>query len=588
MIGRLKLGIITTAAALFVAPTLTGVGIAAQESGRVRVLVPDLFPAEGANKNFGRDVAKELRDHLSGLPTHTAVEKGDIEDSLDQFKLKMDQLNCTTTRQLGSQMRLAVALCATYSESGDDRVFEEIKFVDLNSSQEFAVEGFTIHKDRKKEAAERIVQAFDAFVQQARNQRFCVEYAQSSDWEGSLRNCDLALEMNAADEVSLYQRAFTLWKMDRLEDARTQIDALLEKNPYHDDGLQLGGFLALTLDDKEQGRVYYSRYLELNPGADDVRRNIAYDMFEAGDPEGAMLLIEEGLAQSGTELEDANTDLLADLGNYAFEAARRSSPESAQSGEGEITPEARALFAKAIDAFTQVYEEQGDSMGVAQLRNVVLARVQLGELDEAQTFAERVLETHDQEAGLWSTYATVLERQDDIEGAAEALARIESIDPDFQRLHLRRAALYLRGGQRDRALPIFRQAVEQGEDPNVIADQIFADAYQKGFNTQNAQRDVSYGIAGVEAAKQYEVTAETMAKFDFWHAYGLFQQGMARQEARTVETAQATLPLFQQARRLFQEGAAYAATEPSINIDQFLEATDSYIEIQEAIIRRGR
>lgn len=587
MIGRLKLGIMATAAALFVAPTFTGAGVAAQESGRVRVLVPDFFPAERANKNFGEDVAKELRNFLKDLPTHTAVEKKEIENSLKQYDLKMDQLNCTTTRQLGAQMNLAVALCATYSESGDDRVFEEIKFVDLNGSQEFAVDGFTIHKDRKKEAAEQIVGAFDAFVQQARDQRFCVEYAQSSDWEGSLRNCDSALEMNPADEVSMYQRAFTLWKTDRLEEAQAQLEDLLEQNPYHDDGLQLAGFLALTLDDKEQGRVYYSRYLEVNPGAADVRRNIAYDMFDAGDPEGAMLLIEEGLDQSGADLED-DVGLLADLGNYAFEAARRSMPEGTQSGQGQISPESREMFAKAIDAFTRVYEVQGDSMGVSQLRNVVLAHVQLGELDQAQAFSERVLETHDQEAGLWSTYATVLERKDDIDGAAEALARIESIDPDFQRLHLRRASLYLRNGERERALPIFRQAVEQGEDPNVVADQIFSDAYQKGFNTQNEQRDLAYGIAGVEAAKQFEVNAETKAKFDFWHGYGLFQQGIPRQEARTVETAQATLPLFQQARRLFQEGAAYADSEPTIDISTFLNATDQYIEIQEAIIRRGR
>ena len=35
-----------------------------QASARYRVLVPDFFPAEGVRKNFGEDVAKELRKAL--------------------------------------------------------------------------------------------------------------------------------------------------------------------------------------------------------------------------------------------------------------------------------------------------------------------------------------------------------------------------------------------------------------------------------------------------------------------------------------------------------------------------------------------
>lgn len=583
MIGRLRLGVVAIAAALFVAPTLTGGHAAAQDSGRFRVLVPNLFPAEGANKNFGEDVAKELRKALSTLPTHTAIEEGDIKDALKQYKLKMEELTCTTTRQLGSQMRAQVAMCATYTESGDQRTFQDIRFVDLGSSQEFVVEGFTAHKDEKRQAAEQIVAAFDTYVQQLRFRQFCLEYAQSSDWEGSLRNCDDALGLNADDEVVMYQRAFTLWKMDRLEDAYGQLQALLEKNPYHDEGLQLGGFLATTLGDQDQGRTYYSRYLELNPGAVAVRRNIAYEMFDAGDAEGAMLLIEQGI-----ETEGGNNELLGDLGNYAFEAARRAMPEGAQVGEEPLAPEVAQLFRKAIDAYTQVYQAQPDSVGVGQLRNVILGHVQLGELAEAGRFATQVLETHPQEPTLWSTYATVLERQGDTEGAVQALQRIESIDPDYENLYARQASLYLKAGDRDRALPIFQRAVERGQDPNIVARQIFSDAYAKGIDPQNANRNLAYGIAGLQAAKSYQVNAENKAMFDFWHGYALYQQGMAVEKPQTLQSAQQSLPLFQQAHRLFQAGSAYASTQPSINIDNFLQATQQYIEIQEAIIRRGR
>jgi tetratricopeptide (TPR) repeat protein len=585
MSGRLRMRAVAIAAALFVAPTLTGGTVAGQESGRFRVLVPNLFPAEGANKNFGEDVAKELRKALSSLPTHTSIEEKEIKDALKQYNLKMEELTCTTTRQLGSQIRAQVALCATYTESGDQRSFQEITFVDLGSSQEFTVDVFSMHKDEKRQAAERIVEAFDTYVQQLRFRQFCLEYAQSSDWEGSLRNCDDGLELNPKDEVVMYQRAFTLWKMDRLEDAYAQLARLLEQSPYHDEGLQLGGFLATTLGDKEDGRRYYSRYLELNPGAVAVRRRIAYEMgVDAGDAEGAMLLIEQGL-----ETEGDNPELLGDLGNYAFEAARRAMPQGAQVGDGQaVPPEVAALYRKAIEAYSKLYETQADSMGVGQLRNVILGHVQLGELDQAEQFARRILQTHDGEASLWSVYSTVLERKGDTQGAVQALQRIESIDPDYDNLYARQASLYLRVGQRDQALPIFRRAVERGQDPNIVARQIFSDAYQKGIDPQNASRDLAYGIAGLRAAKEYELNPETRAMMDFWHGYALYQQGMAAEKPQTLQSAQRSLPLFQQARQLFQAGSAYAATEPSINISNFLQATDQYIEIQEAIIRRGR
>ncbi len=585
MIGRLKLVAGVIAAALFVAPTLAGGTLAAQEGGRFRVLVPNLFPVEGANKNFGEDVANELRKALATLPTHTAIEKGDIEDALDDYDMKMDQLDCTTTRQLGSQMRAQVALCASYREVGDNREFTEIKFVDLGSSQEFVVEPFQSHKDEKRQTAERIVAEFDTYVQQLRFRQFCLEYAASSDWEGSLRNCDDALEMNPNDEVVMYQRAFTLYSMDRLEDAYAQLETLLERNPYHDEGLQLGGFLATTLGEQDQGRSYYSRYLELNPGAVAVRRRIAYEMgVDAGDAEGAMMLIETGL-----EAEPENYELLGDLGNYAFEAARRAMPEGAQAGDGQpLSPEVTALYGKAIDAYTRLYEVQPDSMSVGQLRNVIVGHMQLGDLAQAEQFASRVLQTHASEASLWSAYSTVLERQGNIEGAVEALQRIESIDPEYENLYARQGMLFMRDGQRDRAIPIFQRAVERGADANVVARQIFADAYQKGLDSQNPNRDLAYGIAGVSAAKEFDLSPETRALLDFWHGYGLYQQGIQSEAPQTLQSAQRSLPLFQRARQLFQAGSPYAATEPSINIDQFLQATDQYIEIQEAIIRRGR
>lgn len=589
MIGRLKLGGITIAAALVVAPVLLLAGELAGQStgGRYRVVIPDFFPAEGANKNFGEDVAKELRTLVNGLPRHAPVERNDIRDQLRRNDLRMEDLDCTRTRQLASLMQAEVALCATYSEQGDDRVFQSITFVDLGSSQEFPVEAFTIHKDQKRDAAQRIVDAFDLYVQQLNFRTYCLEYAQNSDWDRSLRNCDDALDLAATDKIVMYQRAFTLNEMDRADDALDQLNALLEVDPYHSDGLMLAGYLATTHGDEDAGREYYSRYLELNPGDLDVRRSIAYKLFEAGDPEGAMLLIEEGLgADTPPELA---VELQGDLGSYAFEAARTAMPEGQQAGADTPLPaDVEALYRKAIGAYEAVYEIRPDSMPVNQLRNVVVAYMNLSEFEQAEQFADRVLGTHSEEPTLWSVYSTVLERQEKYEEAREALAQIEAIDPDYQNLYVRQGQLMMRAGQRDQAMPLFERAVERGQDPNRVADAIFGDAYEKGLESQNPNRDLQYGIAGMEMAKSFDVNAENRAKYDFWHGYGLFEIARVAQEPNTLETARRTLPMFQEALQLFRAGRSYGEATPGIPVADLIDNAGTFIEIQEAIIERGR
>ena len=77
------------------------------------------------------------------------------------------------------------------------------------------------------------------------------------------------------------------------------------------------------------------------------------------------------------------------------------------------------------------------------------------------------------------------------------------------------------------------------------------------------------------------------SQLNFWNGYALYKKGEAEQRPQTLESARATLPMFQEARRLFQGASSYAASQPSINLQQFLDAVTQYVEIQEAIIKRG-
>jgi tetratricopeptide (TPR) repeat protein len=473
-------------------------------------------------------------------------------------------------------------VCATFRVEGDNRSLFDIQFVDAQSSARFPVEGFTVHKDEKEEAAMRIASAFDLLVQQLRFRLFCFDYAQQEDWTAALRNCDDALGLNPDDNGVRYQRAQALFRMDRLDEGLSEVETILANDPYNEDALNLGGYLATTLGRADAGREYYGRYLEVNPNAEAVRRNIAYEMFQAGDAEGAMLLIEEGLDS------EESPDLLGDLGSYAMEAARQATPEGMQGGDAEELPtEVVTLYRTAIESLEKVFEVRGDSMEVGQIRNIVSAYAQIGEAENAVTFAEQALEVYPEEASLLSTYSTALQRLERIDEAVAALQRIESIDPEYPDLFARQSSLLIRAGRRDDALPIMERAAQNGADPNALAQLIFGDAYQKGLDTRNANRDLDYGIAGVIAAKSLDLNAETRAQMDFWHGYGLYLKGVATQEPNTVESARTALPMFEQSLPLLQAGASYAPSV-GINPDQIVQAAQQYLDIQNAIIRRGR
>ena len=90
------------------------------------------------------------------------------------------------------------------------------------------------------------------------------------------------------------------------------------------------------------------------------------------------------------------------------------------------------------------------------------------------------------------------------------------------------------------------------------------------------------------AKNEFEVSEQMASQLNFWHGYSLFQHGKALQEPGTVDSARQSLPIFQQVLQLFELGREYAATVESINLAELLTAAQQYVDIQDAIIRRGR
>ncbi len=99
----------------------------------------------------------------------------------------------------------------------------------------------------------------------------------------------------------------------------------------------------------------------------------------------------------------------------------------------------------------------------------------------------------------------------------------------------------------------------------------------------------SKGGVVIGLAKQFDVSDLSRQEMDFWLGYAIFQSARAQQEPQTLETARATLPRFQEVLRLMQGCADYTQrNNRESNRQELLNATNTFIEIQDAIIRRGR
>ncbi|MFC1661067.1 tetratricopeptide repeat protein, partial [Gemmatimonadota bacterium] len=544
MNGRLRLGLLAFVAAALAAFPLQSETVSAQEaSARWRVMVPDAQALQGANRRFGERLADQLRDLINDMITHQPVEEGEIKDALKRFDRDMEDMDCILTRQLGQQIQAELVFCGSYAPEGEGfRV--EGSFVGANG-EAFEVDPISVGERGQREAAEHFFQALESMVQQLRYAQFCGDYASSQQWDDALTNCDRAIEINPGTVGSRYTRAMVLRETDQIEDALDEFKRVLELDPLHEDAMQNAGYCSALLGNDEDARSYYSGYLQLNPANAAVRMRVAYDLATAGDPLGAMQLIEEGL-----ELEPENLDLLKQHAGFALAAGSELS-----GGQEEMPPEATELYRKALTSYTTVYGIEGAEMQVGQLTSMIQAHLSLEEHQEAVDLAGRVLETHAEEAAVWSVYANALQRSGSVDEAIEALERVKEIDPDYANVTARQGNWLMAEGRLDEAMPVFQEAITRGEQSaDAVANMIFGNGYRQGVDNRNWD----YAVRVMGLAGEFDVSPEMRQQLDFWLAYSIYQRAQVQQQPNTLETAQATLPQFQRVLRLLNTCAGYA------------------------------
>lgn len=576
MVRTLRLTFNIALTALVVGPA------ALQAQARFRVLVPYFTPMGDADDDFGKDASKELRELISTLATHQSIEEKEIKDQAKRYDTKIEDLNCILTRQLASAINAQVALCAEYNELPDKSwALSNVVFWDIQSSEQFPVTDITVAEKDEEVAAQHIFGEFDLYVQQVRAYTFCADYFGSQQWENALRNCDEALAINPGGTSTRYLRGRILYEMENFSDALVEMKTVLEVEPFNQEALELAGYMSAQAGEDEQARDYYGRYLELNPANAAIRMRIAYDLARAGDPVGGMQFIEIGLG-----VDPENVDLWEQYGGFAFSAALNAEQDAALDAQngGGVSPEAQGYYRDAIEAYEKVFEGKGVETPVGQLRNIIAAYIQIDEIAAAVDFGGRVVQTHAQEDVLWSIYADALQRNDQLDDAITALDQVHEINPAHPSARLRQGNWLIEAGRIQDAVAVLKEAAAADpERAEQAARMIFADAYQKGYQ----EKKYPYAITGMSAAKELpDLSEEMLSQLNFWHGFSVYQAAVQQQAPTTLATAKATLPLFRSALALLNQAGAYPASV-GVNLAELVTNVNTYVEIQDAIIKRG-
>jgi len=547
---------------------------AQEPSDRFRVLVPDIQGVEGAGRRFGERLADRLRELINDMGTHRPVEEKELKRALGDYDLDMEDLDCVRAKQLGAMIGAQVVFCGTYRPDGEALLLET-KFFGA-SGEEFPVDPITVPRDGHRQAAEHIRHALQLQSDQHRAAQFCGDWASSQSWGEAERACREAVALNPMSSSSRYTLAVVYQKTDRPDEALAEFERVLDLDPLHEEAMQWAGNLSATLGLEEEARAYYERYLELDPDNATVRMRVAYDLALAGDPLGAMQIIEEGL-----DRDPENVELLKQHGGFAFTAGAELREE-----EGELTAGVVDLFKKALASYDRAYAVEGSDMDSGYLTRMLKAYLNLGEFEEAVGFGERALQTHGGEAAVWSFYADALQRAGRMDDAIGALDEVAELDPEYPNLGARQGKWLIGAGREDEAVSVLEAAVARGgESPDGACDVFFNHGYQEGVRKEKW----SYAIQLLRAGLAFGPTDEIRQRVSFYLGYAILRDASIRQEPRTKETARATLPMFQEARRLLVSAAGYARSQGGLEGDRqdLLANVDLFIEIQEAILKRG-
>ena len=573
----LRIGIVWSGAlALLLGPLAPA---SAQASDRLKVMITNLVPLDRADDDFGKDLAKALRELINDFARYQAIEEKEIRDAAKRYKVKMEELDCVLSLQMVIQGVARIAFCGSYTENREDETFT-IKGVRFTAGGRAALEipDRTWHEDDYRAAAQEIAASFDAFVTQIQNAQFCGDFYEMENWVDAEEKCLIALRISPNDTQVRLIYSQLLRRTDRPEQAYEEVLKVIELEPADETALQLAGFLAATQDRLEEAGAHYRQLLQLDPGNVAVRLNIAYELAQGGEPAMATLLVEEGL-----DLEPDNTKMLLQHAGFATKAGM-----DLRVDDQPMSMEAAEFIQKGLVSYGKAYETLGQEMNPEHLFRMIAALSELVRLEQALDLTEQVLETHGDEARFWAVNGEILKNLDRADEALLALFEAEFRDPGYPNIKARQGRLLLENGREDEALPAMMESVQKGEQSaDVIASMFFRQAVRKGIEVDNWP----YALRVIEMAKTFDsdLSENTKGQLDFYYAYALYKQAVIDQAPESLHSAKASRPKFREVARLLglSHVAAYGRAKQPDRYQQLSDNTQQYIAIQDALIRKG-
>lgn len=521
------------------------------EGGRYRVLIPDLQGPEGDR------VANVVRSNISEMLTHTAVSEREMRRAMDAYEVP--QLDEITARQLAQQMSYQNVLWGTV-EQGGAGLQAEVKFIDVQSGDEIALDD--ISGADANELGQAIFAAVDRSVEGIRQAAFCNDYLSSQQFDTALETCTEALEIVPQSTSALYGRATALLNLERPEEALEDYEAVLAIDPMHEDALLGAGLAASQLGQSDEATDFYNQYLEVNPGNVQVRMSVAGRIAETGDYVSAYNVLEPAIADNEDD---------AEFQEYLFSIATAAGLEVQESQDDEA---ARPYFEAAMRAYEVAFGTGEAELDASTLRQAIAVNNAIGDRDAAMRLAREATERFDTVAAVWSQYASVLNDAEQYDEAIQALTRVIELDPEYQDVYIRRGSAYLAAGNRDRALADLERAADAGD-----RDRVASVIYNEGARAYQAN-NFGEAVNLLTIADRY-ASGETKAAIQFIIGVSYYRQG----EAIARANEQGSVDAARRALRFFEQALPYLQRSTNAQAAQLVDATNQFIENQEAIIR---
>ncbi|MFW6084372.1 MAG: tetratricopeptide repeat protein [Gemmatimonadota bacterium] len=559
----------------------------AQDGGRAKVLVVPIEAERGVDDDFGRKVAEKVRERLADLATLTAIEEDAVEDELDRLKLDADDLGLVQWRQLAGRLDADLLLAGSVSRTSNGFSFN-VGFIDARTGDNSPIPEFSVQDDGgdgEDEAATQIMQAMEGQVEYQRALLFCADYLGSEEYEDARRNCEQALDHNPNSMQAKYLMGRVHMGQEQWAEAKENLDAVIEANPAEIDALNSLAYTEAQLGNTERSMELYREYLGFNPDDPSVRMQIAYDLAQAGDYDGAIALLEEGIARDST-----NADMWRFLGDVSLNKGTTDDVQQVDDGSDAETTSTVAATAgsevasesairRAIEAYEMVLEIREADTDPQILKNVVAAHLQLGDIDEAARFAERAEEQLPEDASLRSLKADVRARSGDFEGAVAAMDEALELNPELPRGLTKRGFFKLSAGNGEGALEDLRAAIDGGEDPEVVTGQLLS----RGYNDHYKNGRYDRAIALFEVATEFAEAGPTLQQLYFFIGASHYQIGVEIDQGNQNDACQPARRALDRFEQVVPNLNRAGETQPEIQA-QMRETTEEFIYREQAIL----